>query len=129
MADDTGEEAGCRAFLAVVDKLGTCTASEQSAFVGLLVHVLATYLERGFCDERVGKSRKAGGGIDWLLALNLADRAGAAQATDNWRRVQEIVWEHLESQRRQHIPQPEALRELAQQLELVKPVGTDPTGK
>jgi alpha-amylase/alpha-mannosidase (GH57 family) len=129
MADDTGEEAGCRAFLAVADKLGTCTASEQSAFVGLLVHVLATYLERGFCDERVGKSRKAGGGIDWLLALNLADRAGAAQATDNWRRVQEIVWEHLESQRRQHIPQPEALRELAQQLELVKPVGTDPTGK
>jgi alpha-amylase/alpha-mannosidase (GH57 family) len=129
MANDAGEAAGCRAFLAVADKLGTCTASEQSAFIGLLTRVLATYLERGFRDERVGKSRKVGGGIDWDLALNLADRAGAAQASDDWRRVQEIVWENLESQRRQRVPQPAALRELAQRLELVKPVGTDSTDK
>ena len=125
MASGAGEAAGCRAFLAVADKLGTCTASEQSAFVGLLTRVLATYLERGFRDERALKLRKAGIGIDWRLALKLADRAGAAQATDDWRRVQEIVWEHLEWQRRRGEPQPDALHELALRLELVKPVGTD----
>jgi alpha-amylase/alpha-mannosidase (GH57 family) len=128
MADDAGEAAGCRAFLAVADKLGTCSASEQSAFVGLLTRVLATYLERGLRDERGGKSRKTRG-IDWPLALELADRAGAAQATDDWRRVQEIVWEHLESQRRQHQAPPEGLRELALRLELLKPASTEPAGK
>jgi alpha-amylase/alpha-mannosidase (GH57 family) len=128
MADDAGEAAGCRAFLTVADKLGPCTASEQSAFVGLLTRVLATYLERGLRDERGGKSRKAGG-IDWRLALELADRAGAAQATDDWRRVQEIVWEHLESRRRQRETPPEGLRELALRLELLKPASTEPAGK
>jgi hypothetical protein len=128
MADGAAETAGCRAFLAVADKLGTRTASEQSAFVGLLTRVLATYLERGFHDERGGKSRKARG-IDWRLVLKLADRAGAVQATDDWRRVQEIVWEHLESQRRRREPPPEALRELALRLELVKPASTDAASK
>ena len=125
MADGAGETAGCRAFLAVADKLGTCTASEQSAFVGLLTRVLATYLERGFLDERSGGSRKARG-MDWRLALELADRAGAVQATDDWRRVQEIVWEHLESHRRRRQTPPEVLRELALRLELVKPASTEP---
>jgi hypothetical protein len=128
MADGAGKAAGCRAFLAVADKLGTCTASEQSAFVGLLTRVLSTYLERGFRDERGGKSRKAAG-IDWRLALNLADRAGAVQATDDWRRVQEIVWEYLESQRRRRETPPEALRELALRLELVKPASADLASK
>jgi len=127
MAGGASEAAGCRAFLAVADKLGTCTASEQSAFVGLLTRVLATYLERGFRDERVGKSAKARAAVDWSLALKLADRAGAVQATDDWRRVQEIVWEHLESRRRKRESQPEALRELALRLELVKPASADPT--
>jgi hypothetical protein len=89
--------------------------------------VLATYLERGFRDERIGKSRKAGGGVDWSLALKLADRAGTAQASDDWRRVQEIVWEHLEAKRRQREPPSEVLRELALRLELVKPVGAEVT--
>ena len=129
MAGGAGEAAGCRAFLAVADKLGVCTASEQSAVVGLLTRVLATYLERGFRDERAHKPRQAVAGIDWLLALKLADRAGPVQATDDWRRVQEIVWEHMESQRRQRAAQPEALRDLALRLELVKPVSVDPGGK
>jgi len=125
MAGDAGEAAGCRAFLAVADKLGACTASQQSAFVGLLTRVLATYLERGLRDERAHTSRKASGSIDWRLALKLADRAGAVQATDDWRRVQEIVWEHMESQRRQREEQPEALGELALRLELVKPASAE----
>ena len=120
MADGAGEAAGCRAFLAVADKLGTCTASEQSAFVGLLTRVLATYLERGFRGDKRDPSPKADG-IDWPLALELADRAGAAQATDDWRRVQEIVWEHLESLRRRREAPSEALHQLALRLELVKP--------
>jgi hypothetical protein len=51
----------------------------------------------------------------------LADRAGAVQATDDWRRVQEIVWEHLESLRRRREAPSEALHQLALRLELVKP--------
>jgi alpha-amylase/alpha-mannosidase (GH57 family) len=129
MADGAGEAYGCRAFLALADKLGVCTANEQSALVGLLTRVLATYLERGFQDERAAKVRKAGAGVDWSLALKLADRAGTAQATDDWRRVQEIVWEHLEAKRRRREPPSAALRELAQRFELVKPVSDEPTDK
>ncbi len=125
LADGAGKGAGCLAFLAVADKLGECTASEQFAFVGLLTRVLATYLERNFRDGRNGRSGKAGGGIDWVLALSLADRAGTVQATDDWRRVQEIVWEHLESLRRRRQARPEALQKLAQRLELLKPPGSD----
>jgi hypothetical protein len=125
MADDAGEAAGCRAFLAVADKLGTCTASEQSAFVGLLTRVLATYLERGFRGDKRDPSPKADG-IDWPLALELADRAGAVQATDDWRRVQEIVWEHLEALRRRREAYPEALHQLALRLELVNPASAEP---
>ncbi len=129
MADGAGETAGCRAFLAVADKLGTRTAGEQAAFTGLLRRVLADYLERGFEPLPRGKARKKGNGIDWPLALELANRAGAVQATDDWRRVQEVVWEHLESLRRRRQPHPEALRELALRLELLKPVGADHAGK
>jgi hypothetical protein len=129
MADGAGEAAGCRAFLALADKLGACTANEQSALVGLVTRVLATYLERGFQDEHVGWSRKAGAGVDWQLALTLADRAGTAQASDDWRRVQEIVWEHLEVKRRRRESPSEALRELAQRLELIKPVSAEPSEK
>jgi alpha-amylase/alpha-mannosidase (GH57 family) len=125
MADGAGEAAGCRAFLAVADKLGTCTASEQSAFVGLLTRVLATYLERSFLGNQGGRARKATG-VDWRLAIELADRAGAVQATDDWRRVQEIVWEYLEALRRRREVRPEALHELALRLELIKPVSAEP---
>jgi alpha-amylase/alpha-mannosidase (GH57 family) len=129
MADGAGEAAGCLAFLAVADKLGVCTASEQFAFVGLLTHVLATYLERSFRDDRSGRARKMGGGIDWDLALELADRAGTVQATDDWRRVQEIVWEHLEALRRRHQAQPEALQKLALRLELLEPAKAEEPGE
>jgi hypothetical protein len=47
------------------------------------------------------------------------------QASDDWRRVQEVVWEHLEAHRRRNVVPPEALRELAQQLELLKPPVAD----
>ena len=123
-----GEAAGCRAFLAVADKLGACTASEQSAFVGLLTRVLATYLESGFRGDKRVPSPKADG-IDWPLALELADRAGAMQATDDWRRVQEIVWEHLEALRRRREAHPEALHQLALRLELVNPASAEPASK
>ncbi len=125
LADGAGEASGCRAFLAVTDKLGTCTAGEQLAFVGLLTRVLATYLERNFRGERAGRARN-GGGIDWRLALELANRAGTVQATDDWRRVQEIVWEYLESLRNRRQAQPKALQELALRLELIKPVSAEP---
>jgi hypothetical protein len=129
LAGDAGEAAGCRAFLTVADKLGACTASEQSSLAGLLTRVLSAYLERGLRDEQRGKARKSGGNVDWQLAFRLADRAGAVQASDDWRRVQELVWEHLESLRRRGEAQPEALRELALKLELVKPTGADHASK
>jgi hypothetical protein len=128
MADGAGQAAGCRALLAVADKLGTCTASEQSAFADLLTRVLATYLERGFPGNQAAPSRKAAG-VDWPLALDLADRAGPVQATDDWRRVQEIIWEHLEFLRRQREAPPEALHKLAVRLELTKPASAEPASK
>jgi len=125
MADGAKEAAGCRAFLAVADKLGACTTSELSALAGLLTRVLAAYLERGLRSESGSKLRKAKAGIDWRLALELADRAGTVQTTDDWRRVQEIVWEHMESHRRRREHQPEGLRTLALRLELLKPTIPD----
>jgi alpha-amylase/alpha-mannosidase (GH57 family) len=129
MAADADDAAGCRAFLSVADKLSTCTVNEQAAFVGLLTRVLATYLERGFRDKCGGKAGKSSKGIDWQLALKLADRAGIVQASDDWRRVQEIVWEYLETKRHQRELPPEALRELARRLELIKPPSADQTSK
>ena len=58
---------------------------------------------------------------DWRLALALANRAGVMQATDDWRRVQEIVWEHLALLHRRGQAVPKPLRVLAERLELVKP--------
>jgi hypothetical protein len=43
--------------------------------------------------------------------------------------VQEVVWEHLEAHRRRNAVPPEALRELAQQLELLKPPIADEASK
>ena len=111
MAPEAREAAGCRALLAVADKLGACTAGEQTALAGLLTRVLASYLEHGF---ETGKS------FDWQLALQLADRAGTPKTTDDWRRVQEIVWEHLEALRRRRESPGKALRVLAERLELLK---------
>jgi NAD-dependent SIR2 family protein deacetylase len=42
------------------------------------------------------------------------------QATDDWRRVQEIVWEHMEELRRQEKARPTALHTLAARLELAE---------
>ncbi len=111
MAAGAREASGCRALLAVADKLGTCTAGEHSALAGLLTRALASYLEHCFHTRKPA---------NWQLAQRFADRAGAMQASDDWRRVQEIAWEHLELLRRQRKPMPKALRALAERLQLVK---------
>jgi hypothetical protein len=43
------------------------------------------------------------------------------QATDDWRRVQEAVWEHLVLLRRQGKQVPKPLHTLAERLQLIKP--------
>ena len=56
---------------------------------------------------------------NWSLAAQLADRAGAVQTTDDWRRVQETVWEHLEALRARGAQPPKPLRILAERLALL----------
>jgi alpha-amylase/alpha-mannosidase (GH57 family) len=112
MATSTRETLGCRAFLTVADKLGACSLSEQAALDGLLARVLGNYLENGL--------RKSTDCVDWSLARELANRASAVQASDDWRRVQEIVWEHLEALRGGAKAQPQALLDLATRLDLVE---------
>ena len=111
MASGAREASGCRALLAVADRLGTCTAGENSALAGLLTRALASYLEHCFHTRKPA---------NWQLAQRFADRAGAVQASDDWRRVQEMAWEHLELLRRRREPMPKALRALAERLQLVK---------
>jgi hypothetical protein len=113
MAANAHAKAGCRALLAVVDQLGACSAGEQAALSALLARALGDYLEH---EATAGKASR-----DWHLAHKLAERAGAVQDTDDWRRVQEIVWEHLERLRRQRAPLPRALRTLAERLRLLAP--------
>jgi hypothetical protein len=113
MATDCAQASGCKALLAVADKLATCTTNEQAALAGLLTRALATFLE-----ARSGATIPRS---DWQLALALADRAGTMQATDDWHRVQEIVWEHLALLRQQGKSVPKPLHVLAERLELVKP--------
>lgn len=135
MAGDATDAKGCRALLAVADKLGACTASEQTALVGLLARALARYLEAGLpgassTTSGRKKTAKLRNSLDWQLALALADRAGgpqATQSTDDWRRVQEIVWEHLEYLRRQKSATPKALRALAERLQLIKAPASEKT--
>jgi hypothetical protein len=55
------------------------------------------------------------------LTSRLADRAGVVQATDDWRHVQELVWEHLGALRRRRESPQKALRVLAERLSLLKP--------
>jgi hypothetical protein len=105
------ERVDCRALLAVADKLGGCTPAEHAGLSGLLARALAGYLEAGFDTRRP---------VNWQLASRLAERAGAMQATDDWRRVQELVWEHLESLRRRRELPPKPLRVLAERLSLLK---------
>jgi alpha-amylase/alpha-mannosidase (GH57 family) len=112
MAGSTRGTSGCRAFLAVADKLGACSLSEQAALDGLLARVLSNYLENGL--------RKSTDYVDWSLARELATRASAVQANDDWRRVQETVWEHLEALRGSAKALPQALLDLATRLELVE---------
>ncbi len=124
MAADATTAVGCRALLTVADKLGTCSANEQTALAGLFTRALAVFLEQ----------RRAYAQADWQLALDLGERAGPVQSSDDWRRVQEIVWEHLESLRASRKPLPEALRVLAERLDLVERVEPaepvdSPTGK
>ena len=107
------ERVDCRALLAVADKLGACTHAERTALSGLLARALASYLESGFDPRKP---------VNWPLASRLADRAEAIQATDDWRRVQELVWEHLESLRRRRESPPKPLRALAERLSLLKAV-------
>jgi hypothetical protein len=116
MAADCDEAAGCRALLTVADRLAVCTTSEQSALSGLLARALATFLE-----ARFGSKKPTLPQADWQLARELANRAGAMQSNDDWRRVQEIVWEHLALLRKQDKAVPKALHALAERLELIKP--------
>jgi hypothetical protein len=111
MAAPAGGATGCRALLEVADKLSACTANEHAALSGLLARALASYLEDGLGTR---------GPMDWQLALRLADRAGAVQTTDDWRRVQEVVWEHLDSLRRRRESPQKPLRALAERLSLLK---------
>jgi len=120
MASGASEAAGCRALLAVADRLGACTAGEQTALAGLLTRALASYLEHNLPRENAARRGKADNQPNWQIALQLADRAGSVHATDDWRRVQEGVWEHLELLRRRRSPAPKALRALAERLELIK---------
>jgi hypothetical protein len=116
MAADCDKAAGCKALLAVADKLATCTTNEQAALSGLLARALATFLEARFDGKKIAMSQ-----ADWQLALELANRAGAMQATDDRRHVQEIAWEHMELYRKQGKALPKALHALARRLELIKP--------
>jgi alpha-amylase/alpha-mannosidase (GH57 family) len=115
MSADCAQASGCKALLSVADKLVTCTTSEQAALAGLVARALATFLEARFGAEKPVAQ------TDWRLALEMATRAGAMQATDDWRRVQEIVWEHLAALQEQGKVAPKPLRALAERLELVKP--------
>ena len=99
-----------RALLAVANQLGACTPAEHSAVAGLLARALAAYLERCLAS---------GVPPNWSLAARLADRAGAVQTTDDWRRVQETVWEHLEALRARGEKPPKPLRLLAERLALL----------
>jgi hypothetical protein len=120
MAADCDEAAGCKAVLEVADQLATCTTGEQAALSRLLVRALATFLEA----RLVGK--KALPQTDWQVALSIATRAGTMQTTDDWHRVQEIVWEHVALLRKHDKVMPKSLRALAQRLELVKPDVEEP---
>lgn len=111
MAGSARTASGCRTLLAVADRLGACTAGEQAALSALLARALGDYLEHDFAAGNAGR--------DWQLALEFAERAGAVRATDDWRRVQEIVWEYMESLRRRRVPLPKALRAVAQRLQLL----------
>jgi len=122
MAADCDEASGCKALLAVADRLTTCTTSEQAALAGLLARALATFLEARFGGKKTVPQ------ADWQLALELASRAGPTQATDDWRRVQEIVWEHLALLRKQDKAAPKALHTLAERLELIKPEAKEAAG-
>ncbi len=116
MAADCGEASGCKALLAAADGLTSCTTSERAALAGLLARSLATFLEARFTGKRALPQ------TDWQLALELARRAGPVQATEDWRRVQEIVWEHMALLRGQGKALPKALCTLAERLELLKSV-------
>ena len=101
----------CQALVAVADQLGACTPSEHSAVAGLLTRALADYLERCLAT---------GAPPNWSLAARLADRAGVMQNTDDWRHVQETVWEQLEALRERGAEPPKPLRILAERLSLLK---------
>lgn len=120
MAADCGEAAGCRALLGVAEQLGTCTTGERAALAGLLARALATFLEARFGGKRAVPH------TDWQIALELATQAGAMQITDDWHRVQEIVWEHIALLRKQGKALPKALHALAQRLELIKAQTEEP---
>lgn len=109
MASPTDAPSDCRELLAVADKLGACTPGEHAALAGLLARALAVYLEGCLGSRRAP---------NWTLAAKLADRAGSAQSTEDWRRVQEVVWEHMECLRRKRVAPAKPLRTLAERLQL-----------
>jgi alpha-amylase/alpha-mannosidase (GH57 family) len=125
MATDCEEAAGCKSLIQVADQLATCTSSEKVALAGLLARALATFLEARFGGKNAVPR------TDWQVAMELAERAGAMQPTDDWRRVQEVVWEHMALLRKKGKALPKALRALAERLQLLKSEGDEgqPTGQ
>jgi hypothetical protein len=95
--------------VAVAKELGPCNANEHAALGGLFTRALALFLEQ----QRPYQT------ADWQLALELAERIGPAKATDDWRRVQEMVWEHMETALNLGKAMPKPLASLAEQMELV----------
>jgi hypothetical protein len=100
--------------LAVAEDLGTCNANEHAALGGLFTRALALFLEQ----------RREYQIADWQLALQLAERIGPAKATDDWRRAQEMVWEHLEAAQNRGKSMPKPLTLLAEQMDLLSKTPT-----
>jgi len=109
VATAAAEADACRTLVAVAKELGPCNANEHAALGGLFTRALALFLEQ----QRPYQT------ADWQLALELAERIGPAKATDDWRRVQEMVWEHMETALNLGKALPKPLASLAEQMELV----------
>jgi alpha-amylase/alpha-mannosidase (GH57 family) len=109
-----------KAMLSVADSLPPSSTVEQASLACLFAHALVTFLE----FRLAGK--KAVSLSDWELALELSQR-GATQFTDDRRRLQEIVWEHMAMLQGpgQHLPK--ALTTLAERLGLLEAEAKEPT--
>jgi hypothetical protein len=112
MAANCHDSAAGKAVLAVADGLPALSTVEQAALAGLLARALVALLEAPLAGQNAPRP-------DWELALELSQR-GATQFTDDRRRLQEAVWEHVVWLRERNQPLPSALTTLAERLGLLK---------